>query len=355
MNIGQRVTETGGRTSGFDYLRLVLSILVLLFHSVDACYGIPAVDALFASPLRPIARALLPMFFALSGFLVAGSLARSRTIRSFLWMRVIRIYPALTVEVLLSALIIGPLLTTVPLSEYFSSNIFFRYILNITGHISFDLPGVFLANPHPRTVNAQLWTVPFELYCYIALAVLAVVGLKRRPWIGLCSIVLVCVALLSYKNANGNLALTPVGPVSGYLLVASFLAGVSIYFFKEFVPFNGLFAIAAALGSVMLLAVVPGGDFMVPLPIAYITVYLGLCDPPRLKLIQGADYSYGIYLYGYVVQQALVATNIIPRLWYWNFCLSLLAVSMFAAFSWYVIEKPALKLKNWTAFRPISK
>ena len=59
------------------------------------------------------------MFFCLSGFLVAGSLERCRTPISFAGLRIFRIFPALVVEVLLSALILGPLLTHYSLKMYF--------------------------------------------------------------------------------------------------------------------------------------------------------------------------------------------------------------------------------------------
>jgi peptidoglycan/LPS O-acetylase OafA/YrhL len=58
-------------------------VAVLLVHSVDTTYGLPANDALFGSWLRPFIRAILPMFFALSGFLVAGSCCAARASAPF--------------------------------------------------------------------------------------------------------------------------------------------------------------------------------------------------------------------------------------------------------------------------------
>lgn len=349
--LAQRIEETGGRASGFDYLRLTLAVAVLLVHSVDTTYGLPANDALFGSWLRPFIRAILPMFFALSGFLVAGSLLRSRGIGTFLWMRAVRIYPALTVEVLLSAFILGPIFTSYTLGRYFSDPLFLRYLVNATGHISFLLPGVFNDNPHPNTVNTQLWTVPFELYCYLTLAVLALAGLKNRRVVGILSIVVISLSLFLYKSFSQSLALTPVGPVSGYLLVASFLAGVMAYLYREVIPYSRPLLWGTLLASLLLLSVVPGGDFLAPLPVAYATAHLGLLNPRRIKLVQGADFSYGIYLYGFVVQQAVVSIEAIPRLWYVNFVVAGLVSSAFAAFSWYWVEKPMLRFKHWSALR----
>ena len=170
----------GSRATGFDYLRLGLATAVLCSHSIDVSYG-PTFATTFANgPIRPLIALMMPMFFALSGFLVAGSLDRCRTLISFVGLRVIRLAPALAFETTLAALILGPLLTSLPLSAYFSDSLLPRYLLNIVGEIQYLLPGLFERNPWPRTVNAQLWTLPFEMLCYIALTSLALFGLHRR-------------------------------------------------------------------------------------------------------------------------------------------------------------------------------
>jgi peptidoglycan/LPS O-acetylase OafA/YrhL len=66
------------------------------------------------------------MFFALSGFLVTGSAIRTRSVRTFLTFRFLRIFPALATEVTLSAVILGPLLTTLPLKDYVSDHHFWN-------------------------------------------------------------------------------------------------------------------------------------------------------------------------------------------------------------------------------------
>ncbi len=165
MNFSERMEVAGGRPTGFDYMRLALAISVVVTHSAITTYGREADYNLLSTPLEPFISAILPMFFCLSGFLVAGSLLRSKTLISFLGLRVIRIYPALAVEVLISAIILGPIFTSFGLYAYFSDPVFWRYLLNVTGHIHYILPGVFESNPFPETVNAQLWTVPWELMC----------------------------------------------------------------------------------------------------------------------------------------------------------------------------------------------
>jgi peptidoglycan/LPS O-acetylase OafA/YrhL len=287
------------------------------------------------------------MFFTVSGFLVAGSLERCRTLVSFVGLRVIRIYPALAVETTLSALLLGPALTVYPLSSYFTDHQFFTYLLNITGDVHYTLPGVFLTNPFPFRVNNQLWTVPYELGCYTTLSVLVLLGIKRfriiAPAAAVAS-VLIFVAARLLKNHGQFVPFE--GAVSGPLLITFFLAGLSVFLYRNDLPFNKFLFWASAALSIALLGVIPYGDCLAALPVAYLTVYLGLLNPPRNFVIGGADYSYGIYLYSFVVQQTI--SDILPwsRAWYLNIAISLPLSIAIAAFSWHVIEKPALQLRK---------
>ena len=91
---------------------------------------------------------------ALSGFLVAGSLERTRA-RQFVVLRALRLVPALAVEVTLSALLLGAFFTTLPLWRYLQSPELGGYFGNIVGFVHFTLPGVFERNPAPGVVNSQ--------------------------------------------------------------------------------------------------------------------------------------------------------------------------------------------------------
>jgi peptidoglycan/LPS O-acetylase OafA/YrhL len=136
----------------------------------------------------------VPAFFALSGFLVTGSALRLRATVPFLTFRVLRILPALLVEVTLSAIVLGALFTRLPLSTYFSDPQFFRYFGNIVGLITFHLPGVFEAN-HVSTINANLWTLPAEFDCYFITAMLMFSGLAYNR-LALTAIMVVVTAVL---------------------------------------------------------------------------------------------------------------------------------------------------------------
>jgi peptidoglycan/LPS O-acetylase OafA/YrhL len=341
------MAETHGRATGFDYLRIILAVSIICLHSVFSSYGVASSDAVFASAGRPLFRFLMPAFFALSGFLVAGSLERSRTLVTFLGLRMLRIYPALIVESLLSAFILGPLVTTQPLLTYFTAPEFFRYMLNILGDVHFSLPGVFVHNPLPNVVNFQLWTIPFELYSYVTLALVTIIGLRRwriLSWAVMVAITLtyLCVTLLRH---HGQL-IPVVGALNGALLVATFHAGVGLYLYRDKIPFTPSLAVASAVITALLIGWIPGGDFFAPLPVAYLTIWIGLQNPSK-KYLVGSDYSYGIYLYGFAVQQAFVALVPSLRIWWVNFFITIIITMAIAALSWSLIEQPALRLRRY--------
>ena len=281
------------------------------------------------------------MFFALSGFLVAGSLERTKALPTFFGLRVLRIIPALAFEVTLSALLLGPMLTTYTMEQYFSSYLFYGYFLNITGDIHYILPGLFHNNPYPDVINGQLWTIPFELMCYAALGTLALLGVFPRRNLLLWALVLL---QLAYSTL---IVLRPhpnYGPVTGSVLVASFLAGVLVYRFKDRIVWSTPLFVGALVLALVLLAF-PNGERLVALPAAYVTVYLGLMNPPRNRLVLSGDYSYGTFLYGFPLQQAFASWGPAVQHWYWNILAIVPTALALAVFSWWFIEKPALKLR----------
>jgi peptidoglycan/LPS O-acetylase OafA/YrhL len=283
------------------------------------------------------------MFFALSGFLVAGSLERNKTLISFLGLRLIRLIPALAVEITLSALILGPVLTDKNLEQYFTDSKFLSYFTNILGIINYQLPGVFSQNPYPNVVNSQLWTVPFELECYAILTIIASVGLfqSKRLLLG---------TVLTLQIVVGLFVIIHPPPFEvfglGRLLIGPFLAGLTLYRCRNFIPWNGFIALGCACLLFVLLRHSRAADYMISFPTAYLTVYLGLLNPKRNKIVLSGDYSYGIYLYGYPIQQAFATLGSWTHHWWLDVIVCLPIAAIFAAFSWRIIESPAQKLKK---------
>jgi peptidoglycan/LPS O-acetylase OafA/YrhL len=332
--------SAGPATTGFDYLRIGLATAVLAWHSIILSTGSTPLDrALWSGPFRFLPASILPMFFALSGFLVSASLERTR-LHHFLTLRVLRIVPALAVVVVLSALILGPAFTTLPLGRYFTSPEFGGFFLNIVAVVHVTLPGVFEHNPDPRLIALQLWTIPFEFQCYFALAILSLLNLLRDRR------ALAQIIVLSALSATVcALLIAPVNPFShvpGPALVLCFLAAVSLYLYRDAIPCSPPLAVGSAIASAVLLEI-PNASYLAAFPIAYLTVWLGLKNPPRVPF---GDLSYGVYLLHFPIEQTIMRFFPSAGSW-WRLTLMALPPTFVCAWlSWNLVEQPILSRKT---------
>lgn len=156
--IGGLMDANRGIGPGFDMLRVGLAFAVILRHCFPISYG----NGATAGYAWAATVGIVPSFFILSGFLVTGSALRL-TLGKFIASRALRIVPALAVDTIVTVLVIGPALTTLPLSSYFGSPLTHGYLLNMVGEIHYCLPGLFDANPLRGVVNGALWTIQPEL------------------------------------------------------------------------------------------------------------------------------------------------------------------------------------------------
>ncbi len=341
-SIGSVLDETKGVGQGFDFLRIFLSFSILFVHSFYAAYGFAFAEDLWSTRLGFIADVLLPGFFALSGFLVMGSALRVRSLTTFMSFRALRILPALSTEVVIAAVLIGGAVTELPGHQYFSSAGFYSYFLNIVGHIQFRLPGVFVSNPYD-VVNGSLWTIPPEIFCYLFLALMMLSGayIHRHLYAAIVVMLAAGIFLLDLGGRNGEFA----GHVAQYHLFLCFAFGNLLYHFRHDIPCNfAVFAVCACTGFVFMRYI--HGLEVALAAIAYCVVYLGTRRIPRIPFLARGDYSYGVYLYGFPIQQ--LAAMLFPELrtWYFNVLLAAPVALACAMASWQWIELPTLKMKE---------
>ncbi|WP_310497991.1 acyltransferase [Sandarakinorhabdus sp.] len=348
-----RFAEVGGFGPGFDALRLVLCYEVVVWHAwtIGAGSPLPGKASLFWIPFET----MVPMFFALSGFLVAGSAVRLN-VRQFMLSRSLRILPALAAVVGLSALVIGPMMTDRGLLAYVGDQRFITYFLNVVGVVRYTLPGVFTDSPLGPAVNGSLWTVPWEITCYLIMATLMAAGQLKRWWLLMVVALLwLCVATIYAFTAQGQepqlihkllrFGLT----TQGALLIPYFLGGAGFYLARRHIPFDGRIAavIIAMLVATSLLvdgltwSKSPVLALLMLFPCVYLVAWLGLLKLPRPPGFRSGDYSYGVYLCHFPILQAMQASFAFSH-WGWLLLASLLPVTLFAASSWHMIEAPML-------------
>ena len=166
--------------NNFDILRLVAAWLVLFSHSYGLYYG--STDWFHQTLGYEQASSIgLNIFFTISGYLVTASYINQPRFTSFMLKRILRIVPGLFVVLALSALIMGPLVTTLPLSTYFTETATYKYIRGaLVFTIKYFLPGVFADLPFPAAVNGSLWTLKIEARCYLLIGILGAFSLLNR-------------------------------------------------------------------------------------------------------------------------------------------------------------------------------
>jgi peptidoglycan/LPS O-acetylase OafA/YrhL len=362
--IGQVLDQNKGLGPGFDFLRISLASLIVLMHS----FYLLKHDGINNTPFWFAGYGLVPMFFALSGFLVCGS-AQRLSLKNFLINRGLRIIPALSVDTLVCALIIGPLVTTLALRHYFTDPKFFLYLFNVTGYIHFRLPGVFETHPE-RLVNGALWTVPFEISCYFVMSFFIITGWVRRPALVFGSMLAwlfvgLATEVIYRQAAHPGFALRALNyflVYRGAQLIATFIMGIFVYQMRARIPYSwalfwGCIGICL-VGSLTLGASdidQVGNRFLLLPALVYITVFLGLTKIPLPDFLHKGDYSYGVYLYHDPFLQIII--SLFPALVAMKFWGSIglfalgFPVSLGVAYlSWNLIEKPILALRKKFSF-----
>jgi len=342
---------SGGRDNNFDCLRFLLAVFVLFYHCYPILYGLNAPHHGLAETVADICGGVaVPFFFVISGFLVTRSWLSDPRPWGFLRKRVLRIYPGFLAASLFCALVVGPL-GAADVHAYwhaFQPVKFARWALVLVGPY---IPTIFVSLPMSTGVNGSFWTLRYEGYCYLFVLALGLLGAYRRRG-PLLAVFLVLYILRETQTLTGRVffpdrELHLFGNIGSWSsLILYFLAGMLLHLYRDVVPYSrALFAAclaALALCSLLL------GHWEVALPVCGSYVLLWLAFQRRLGLSRFArygDFSYGLYLYAFPIQQLLVLYYgrrlTIPAL----FGSALVLTLCVAIVSWYAVERPCLRLK----------
>lgn len=350
MTIEDRI---GGRDNHFNLIRFLAALAVLVTHSFALSSGKQENEPLWTTYGMTLGSIAVDVFFVTSGFLVCNSLVSKQNLLEFAAARALRILPALWVVLVITVLLVGPALTTLTLSDFARSHETWRYVIKnatIFGGMAHTLPGVFEHNTMPRLVNSSLWTLFYEVWFYACLCVCWwLAGLmppRRVAWMGRIIIlgVVIAAALTVYSRLTGWHYQWP-------RLAFAFFTGASFYVLRDRIELSGRAAFAVILG--MAIASVHRDAFYLvySAAVGYLVLFAAYARAtPLLAFNRLGDYSYGVYIYGFLVQQLLV--NAFPGIGTGPLmAASIVATLVCGAASWHLVEKPALSKKAWVSAR----
>ena len=343
---------SAGRDNNFNLLRFIAASAVLVSHSFALSTGDPRTEPLRQLLGLSLGDIAVGVFFVTSGFLVTGSLLSKRNAAEFFVSRALRIYPGLWVAVLLTVTAFGLFYTELSAGAFFTQRGTWRYVITnmvMLGRETYGLPGTFEHLPS-SAVNGSLWSLPFELrmymllgFAWIGVSAISTAPLRWMKWLCVAvaaSTVTLDLVYVWLQASNPGAYREP----QIVRLSAAFFSGAALKVLQHRVPVSR--AIFGALIAALALSAATSGFLVVyKLTFAYVVLHLALV--PRgwaLSFNRIGDYSYGIYIYAFAVQQAVVYAlpGITPmRL----IACSFLPTLVLAFASWHLIEKRALRLR----------
>lgn len=339
--------------NAFDLVRLFAAVAVIFGHSFyifpTGGYSEPVTQLIQRNYTGTLA---VGVFFFLSGILVTRSFALNASPARFLLMRASRIYPGAIICLAIISFVIGPVVTTIPILEYFTSRQVYCYFADHVSLLSifpiqcWDLPGVFVENRIPSAPNGSLWTLTPEIVCYLYVLAFGVLGLAKTRFRILATLAAI---LLAHSIAPSAVLYFSDSEYSDILKVGLFfLAGVFAYSVRDILPINTLYALPLIIAAAFLQGTLIQ-EYVLYLALFYSVLVVSASTTVRRIELPG-DYSYGVYIYGWPIQQTIA--HFFPNLTsYPSNLISIPAALLAGYLSWTFVEKPALSFARSLSFR----
>jgi peptidoglycan/LPS O-acetylase OafA/YrhL len=331
------------RRNNFDALRLLAASSVIFSHAFLLSAGRQDDEPLMLLTGGQSVLGVVGVFvfFVISGYLVTQSYEVTGAPLRFAAKRALRIYPGLAACILLCTFGLGAALTTLPLGDYLASAGTWDFLLsNLLLRVEHNsLPGVrFTGFDIGHIVDGPLWSLPCEVVMY---AMVLMLGMARLIRVDVLALLLAAgLACLWFDTASSAYFIGGVGWLLGF-----FAAGMLLYKLQRIHPPDRRLALIAVGGLVLS---VPLGAFVLLFPLfgGYLVIYLAL-EPalPPLPAARFGDLSYGLYIYGWPVEQTLLHVTGGALAWWQLFPLALAITGTVAFLSWHLVEQPFLRLK----------
>ena len=337
------------QANNFDLLRILFAWFVIISHSY-VLNGLGATDPLFQVTNQTFLFSFIGVkgFFIISGYLIFKSMMVSTSIPEYLIKRVLRIFPALAVVLVLTLVAIYFIYPN-NLVPFFKNKEVLAYFLGnmILFKPHFFISGIFNGQ-YSAAINGSLWTIEYEFFFYLFILLLFYVRTNEKLLRVLLSFLIAAFLIVRLFFYNWTVqthffipleSLFDLGP---YFLMGSLLS----LFDLEALPYKN--AIAAVLLGVLLAATYTNaGHVVVYFTLPFLVIYVGKKTSGLAAWVHTkiGDPSYGIYLYAFPLQQILI--YFFKPSTFWLFVMSSIGAFVFGYFSWILIEKKALSLKRY--------
>jgi peptidoglycan/LPS O-acetylase OafA/YrhL len=355
-----------GHNNSLGLIRLLLAAMVIVSHAYPlGGFGAEPLVRYF-STRDTLGGIAVAGFFGLSGFLIIQSGLRSDALQ-FMWRRALRIFPAYWSALALAALVVGPLVWLQSGREiglYFElakatetggaiSYLANNWSLTIGQYGIYDIfrdTTPYGLTTQASVLNGSIWTLTYEWSCYLAVGFLIFFGILKKSPLAVPAIA-AFLGLLQILNSFEPTFTAKVFPflADNYLVSFGFIffVGATIGIFADKIRLDTRLGVLS--GATVAFSLLEGGWTVLGfLAFPYFLLWIAATLPKYFQKVgQKNDYSYGIYVYGFIVQQAtahLGLDELNPYLWTISCLLTTFAI---AWVSWHLIEKQALKLKSW--------
>ncbi len=333
------------RGNSLGFLRLLFASLVIVSHTTELLSGDRS-----SEPLSMIFGTLslgdlaVNGFFIISGYLITKSYFSTRSVHDYLIKRIARIMPGFVVAWLIVATIVAPLAGG---REGMSILAGAGWSLLLQAPYSAHA----FSGTYYNSLNAPLWTIPWEFACYILVIVLAYVKAISKPIVLGCAaaFLLIVPHLLLRLPQSMALGDSYALMLNGGRLIGMFLSGATFMLIER----NRIYSHRnAILASIIMIATLPFASLAsvgVAVGGTYLIFMVGFSSRSRILRNVNArnDMSYGVYLYAWPIEKLLIM--------YFGFTsmFALGAMTLALAFvagylSWILVEKPAVNVaKNF--------
>jgi peptidoglycan/LPS O-acetylase OafA/YrhL len=343
--------NSNNRENNFNFLRLLFASLVVLSHSfelLDGNRGREPLSRVFGT--ISFGEFAVDGFFLLSGYLIVQSWAIEPKPLQYLLKRIVRIYPGFIAASLICVLVIAPLGAI--RGVYFSQ----FTVLDFVGEmLRLKVPTTppFTFSRSGESINGSMWSINIEFQCYIAVLGLGLLGFVRNRlrWASIFACLVLLFIAMKICMVHGIkpefFGRYPLNNFGNYLLVRLgmlFLAGGTFYLFRERIRLDARSAVFC--GGLLLVGLCSQIVAEVAMAIVggYLLFFIAFTPVAALNVFKHLpDVSYGLYLYAWPVQLLVIwqLSNASPWL---VFIVSIIISTGLGLASWFLIEKPSLKL-----------